>query len=111
MSKITDDNLEPRCSFCGKPQSKVSKLIAGAGGFICNECIEMCNEILEEEGIAMGDEPEILQEIRLYPTLPEEMPTKEDLRANKLTQIEDQVIKVEREIVNLQILLDQLKDL
>ena len=48
---------------------------------------------------------------RGYPTLPEEMPTKEDLRANKLTQIEDQVIKVEREIVNLQILLDQLKDL
>lgn len=48
---------------------------------------------------------------RGYPTLPEEMPTKEDLRANKLTQIEDKVIKVEREIVNLQILLDQLKDL
>lgn len=49
--------------------------------------------------------------LRGYPTLPEEMPTKEDLRANKITQIEDQVIKVEREIVNLQILLDQLKDL
>lgn len=40
---------EPRCSFCGKSQSEVVKLIAGASAYICNECVELCNEILEEE--------------------------------------------------------------
>ncbi|QER41493.1 ATP-dependent Clp protease ATP-binding subunit ClpX [Thermodesulfobacterium sp. TA1] len=38
-----------RCSFCGKPQSEVLKLIAGSAAYICNECVELCNEILEEE--------------------------------------------------------------
>lgn len=37
------------CSFCGKSQKQVKKLIAGHGVYICNECIEVCNEILEEE--------------------------------------------------------------
>ncbi|MFN3406225.1 MAG: ATP-dependent Clp protease ATP-binding subunit ClpX [Caldimicrobium sp.] len=40
---------ELRCSFCGKSQSEVLKLIAGASAYICNECVELCNEILEEE--------------------------------------------------------------
>jgi ATP-dependent Clp protease ATP-binding subunit ClpX len=40
---------EPRCSFCGRTQSEVKKLIAGAQAYICNECVELCNEILEEE--------------------------------------------------------------
>ncbi|MCS7150128.1 MAG: ATP-dependent Clp protease ATP-binding subunit ClpX [Caldimicrobium sp.] len=40
---------EPRCSFCGKSQSEVLKLIAGSSAYICNECVELCNEILEEE--------------------------------------------------------------
>ncbi|WP_028841371.1 ATP-dependent Clp protease ATP-binding subunit ClpX [Thermodesulfobacterium hveragerdense] len=40
---------ELRCSFCGKPQSEVRKLIAGSSAYICNECVELCNEILEEE--------------------------------------------------------------
>jgi len=38
-----------RCSFCGKGQSHVRKLIAGPGVYICDECIELCNEIVEEE--------------------------------------------------------------
>ncbi len=38
-----------KCSFCGKSQKQVRKLIAGSGVFICNECIELCNEIIEEE--------------------------------------------------------------
>ncbi len=43
-----DDRI--RCSFCGKPQDQVSKLIAGPNGaYICDECIEICNEIIEEE--------------------------------------------------------------
>ena len=39
-----------RCSFCGKTQDQVRKMIAGTGNvFICDECIELCGEILEEE--------------------------------------------------------------
>ncbi len=40
---------EPRCSFCGRAQSEVKKLIAGSSAYICNECVELCMEILEEE--------------------------------------------------------------
>ena len=40
MSKY-DENNELRCSFCGKPQSQVKRLISGSGVYICNECIEM----------------------------------------------------------------------
>ena len=42
------DTIE-RCSFCGKTHAQVEKLIAGEGVFICNECIELCNDILEGE--------------------------------------------------------------
>ncbi len=42
-------NDEPRCSFCGRSQSEVKRLIAGLSAYICNECVELCNEILEEE--------------------------------------------------------------
>ena len=38
-----------RCSFCGKDQSKVKRLIAGPGVYICNECVDLCNDILGEE--------------------------------------------------------------
>ena len=38
-----------RCSFCGKTQKQVKKLIAGPGVYICDECIDLCNEIIEEE--------------------------------------------------------------
>lgn len=38
-----------KCSFCGKSQKQVKKLIAGGGVYICNECIDLCNEIIEEE--------------------------------------------------------------
>ncbi|GAV31607.1 ATP-dependent Clp protease ATP-binding subunit ClpX [Coriobacteriaceae bacterium EMTCatB1] len=40
-----------RCSFCGKPQHQVRKLIAGPGVYICDECVELCNEIVDEDGI------------------------------------------------------------
>jgi ATP-dependent Clp protease ATP-binding subunit ClpX len=44
-----DDNKPLRCSFCGKPQEVVSRMIAGPGVCICNECIELCVSVLEEE--------------------------------------------------------------
>jgi ATP-dependent Clp protease ATP-binding subunit ClpX len=40
-----------RCSFCGKSRDRVAKLIAGPGVYICNECIDLCNRILEEEAV------------------------------------------------------------
>jgi len=58
MTKPTDDKNTPRCSFCGKAQNQVHKLIAGPDAFICNECIDLCNEIIDEEEIAMAEEAE-----------------------------------------------------
>jgi ATP-dependent Clp protease ATP-binding subunit ClpX len=43
------ENGELKCSFCGKSQDQVKKLVAGPGVYICDECIELCNEIVEEE--------------------------------------------------------------
>jgi hypothetical protein len=41
--------LQVNCSFCTKPSSAVAKVIAGPGVYICNECIQLCNDILEQE--------------------------------------------------------------
>jgi ATP-dependent protease Clp ATPase subunit len=41
-------NIEGRCSFCGKSQDKVRRFIAGPGVFICDECVALCNEIMNE---------------------------------------------------------------
>ncbi len=49
MAKITDGVELLKCSFCGKSQKQVKKLIAGPGTYICDECIDLCNEIIEEE--------------------------------------------------------------
>ena len=46
-----DNNQELKCSFCGKSQKQVIKLIAGPGVYICDECIELCVEIIEEEKV------------------------------------------------------------
>ncbi len=49
MFKTGDDRDRLKCSFCGKTQEQVRKLVAGPGVYICDECIELCNEIIEEE--------------------------------------------------------------
>src|SRR5258708_6636716 len=49
MARPTDSNEQPLCSFCGKSQRKVKKRIAGPGVYICDECIDLCNEIIDEE--------------------------------------------------------------
>ena len=49
MYDNTDENNEVRCSFCGKSQDEVKKLVAGPGVYICNECIDLCKEIIDEE--------------------------------------------------------------
>ncbi|SRR6266508_564668 len=49
-----DSDLVLRCSFCNKPQANVKQLIAGPEVFICNECVQVCNEILEDDARALA---------------------------------------------------------
>ncbi|MDD6792975.1 MAG: ClpX C4-type zinc finger protein, partial [Thermobifida fusca] len=49
MARIGDGGDLLKCSFCGKSQKQVKRLIAGPGVYICDECIDLCNEIIEEE--------------------------------------------------------------
>lgn len=61
MFKFNDEKGQLKCSFCGKSQDQVRKLVAGPGVYICDECIELCTEIVEEE---LGSEEELdLQDI------------------------------------------------
>ncbi|HEX6197703.1 MAG TPA: ATP-dependent Clp protease ATP-binding subunit ClpX [Jiangellaceae bacterium] len=55
MARIGDGGDLLKCSFCGKSQKQVKKLIAGPGVYICDECIDLCNEIIEEELTETGD--------------------------------------------------------
>lgn len=52
MTERYDDNKQLRCSFCGKPQSQVKRLVAGPGVYICDECVEMCMDIVNEAMLA-----------------------------------------------------------
>ncbi|WP_168123782.1 ATP-dependent protease ATP-binding subunit ClpX [Paenibacillus sp. HB172176] len=56
MFKFNDEKGQLKCSFCGKSQEQVRKLVAGPGVYICDECIELCTEIVEEE---LGNEEEL----------------------------------------------------
>lgn len=49
-----DENRELKCSFCGKPQSQVKRLISGSGVYICNECVGLCQDIIADEERAMA---------------------------------------------------------
>ncbi len=55
MAKFGDTGELLKCSFCGKSQKQVKKLIAGPGVYICDECIDLCNEIIEEELTDTGE--------------------------------------------------------
>lgn len=63
MFKFNEEKGQLKCSFCGKTQDQVRKLVAGPGVYICDECIELCTEIVEEE---LGSEEET--EITEIPT-------------------------------------------
>ena len=56
MGKNNETIKNVYCSFCGKPQNSVRKIVAGPGVYICDECIGLCNAVLEEEGILEEDE-------------------------------------------------------
>lgn len=49
MLKFGEDKGQLKCSFCGKPQSQVRKLVSGPGVYICDSCIELCNDIIKDE--------------------------------------------------------------
>mgnify|MGYP001158781578 CR=1 FL=1 len=72
MSKDTETN-KLNCSFCGKAQDEVKKLIAGPSVYICNECVDLCNDIIEEE--IKSDEvnafEELLSPLEIYNQLDE----------------------------------------
>jgi len=68
VAKFGDSGELLKCSFCGKSQKQVKKLIAGPGVYVCDECIELCNEIIEEEFAETGD-------VRF-----EELPTPREIR-------------------------------
>ena len=73
-----DDKHEIRCSFCGKPQSSVHKLIAGPNVYICNECIEICQSILDEEFGYEADTP--TASVMKAAAGPEKLPTPRELK-------------------------------
>ena len=56
LFRFSDEKGQLKCSFCGKAQDQVKRLVAGPGVYICDECIELCNEIIEEE---LNDEAEV----------------------------------------------------
>lgn len=69
---MTDEKDDITCSFCGRSQDEVDRIIAGPGVYICNECAKLCNEILSEEEISeenldlsIGDVPKP-KEIKIF---------------------------------------------
>ena len=49
MFEDTDTEQNVHCSFCGKSQDEVKKIVAGPGVYICNECVELCQQIIDQE--------------------------------------------------------------
>ena len=66
-----DDNMSIRCSFCGKHQDQVKRMIAGPNVYICNECVQLCNGIL-------GNEQEMMEE-QMFNEIPDEIPTPREI--------------------------------
>ncbi|MEG1720154.1 MAG: ClpX C4-type zinc finger protein, partial [Pseudoflavonifractor sp.] len=67
----TDDKKQVRCSFCGKHQEQVSRIIAGPGAYICNECVHLCMSILDD-----AFDPEN----QPAPEVPDVIPTPREIR-------------------------------
>ena len=66
-----DEKRPVRCSFCGKHQEQVSRIIAGPGAYICNECVQLCMSILDDAGTA----PE-----EAHVDIPDVIPTPREIR-------------------------------
>ena len=68
MAKNNEIIKNVYCSFCGKPQENVRKMVAGPGVYICDECITLCNAVLEEEGILDDEEKYTLADTEKTPS-------------------------------------------
>ena len=68
MSKNSETIKNVYCSFCGKPQANVRKIVAGPGVYICDECIGLCNAVLEEEGFLDDEETYTLNDEEKIPS-------------------------------------------
>ena len=90
MSKNDDIKKSIRCSFCGKHQDQVNRIIAGPGAYICNECVSLCNSILQENDY----EDEVLEE-----DIPEEIPTPAEIKK----VLDDYIIGQERTKIALSV--------
>ncbi|HAR32794.1 MAG TPA: ATP-dependent Clp protease ATP-binding subunit ClpX [Desulfobacter sp.] len=73
MAKKEDTNDQFFCSFCGKNQKEVKKLIAGPSVYICNECIKLCGEIIEDEEKELAVEPEGAKEFMVPKQIKEQL--------------------------------------
>ncbi|XWY20891.1 ATP-dependent protease ATP-binding subunit ClpX [Bisgaard Taxon 45] len=71
-----EKDTELHCSFCGKEQKQVSKLIAGTSGYICNECIELCHDMLLSDEADVSDVPEAES------VASQKLPTPHEIRAH-----------------------------
>lgn len=74
MDKMDDQNEELRCSFCGKSQKEVEKLIAGQGVYICDECVRVCDDILAETAVSVREsfaETKVLKPVQIKAVLDE----------------------------------------
>ena len=73
-----NDN-EVRCSFCGKPQSQAKRLISGNGVYICDECVELCMDIIADEDSLHRGRPQPKNEPRAEMVLPKPQEIKKQL--------------------------------
>lgn len=71
-----------QCSFCGKTQDQVQKLIAGPGIYICDECVHLCNEILVDEGISADFEDELEKKLSSELFDADKIPTPKEINAH-----------------------------
>ena len=67
MTKFDGKIKDPKCSFCGKSAEQVRRLVAGPGVFICNECVDLCCDILDEDYAGMIESAEPAPERLLRP--------------------------------------------
>ena len=77
-----DDNKKMmRCSFCGKPQDRVARLIAGPGVCICNECVEICRAVLEDEDISVP------RPVKAEPLFPPQADAQHPIEADEVVHV------------------------
>ena len=55
---MANEKKDVRCSFCGRTQDEVKRLIAGPNAYICNECVAICSDLIEEEQEEQEEEPD-----------------------------------------------------